>query len=144
MQNSISIGINSIKSRQNRPLPIKSDRNILTVRNKAALAQLRAAVGDTDESGNTGSDGSNGTSGNDQGQSGQNQNGQIIGSAEGNKGDASGKDNVSAKADTAKNSSAQKSVKTGDTAAPIAGAAAGMMLAAAAGVMAYRRRRETR
>ena len=111
---------------------------------QAALDQLRAAVGDTDESGNTGSDGSNGTSGNDQGQSGQNQNGQIIGSAEGNNGDASGKDNVSAKADTVKNSSAQKSVKTGDTAAPIAGTAVVMMLAAAAGVVAYRRRREMR
>ena len=112
---------------------------------QAALDQLRAAVGDTDESGNTGSNGSNGTGGNDQGQSGQDQNGQIIGSAEGNNGDASGKDNVSAKADTAKNSSAQKSVKTGDTAAvPIAGTAVVMMLAAAAGIVAYRRRRETR
>ena len=111
---------------------------------QAALDQLRAAAGDTEDPGNTGSDGSNGTSGNDQGQSDQNQDGQIIGSAEGNKGDASGKDNVSAKADTVKNSSAQKSVKTGDTAAPIAGTAAGMMLAAAAGAAAYRRRRERR
>ena len=43
-----------------------------------------------------------------------------------------------------KNNSAQKSVKTGDTAAPIAGTAAAMMLAAAAGILDYRRRRETR
>ena len=45
---------------------------------------------------------------------------------------------------SSKNNSAQKSVKTGDTAAPIAGMAAVMMLAAAAEVIAYRRRRETR
>ena len=111
---------------------------------QAALDQLRAAAGDTEEPDNSGSEGNTGTSGNDQGQSGQNQNGQIIGSAEGNNGDASGKDNVSAKADTVKNSSAQKSVKTGDTAAPIAGTAVVMMLAAAAGIVAYRRRREMR
>ena len=86
---------------------------------EAALDQLRAAVGDAGESGNAGS-------------------------TNGNNGDASGKDNASAQTDTTKNSSAQKSVKTGDTAAPIAGTAAGMMMAAAAGVMAYRRRRETR
>ena len=111
---------------------------------QAALDQLRAAVGDADESGNTGNDGSNGNGGNNQNQSGQNQNGQIVGSADGNNADASGKDNASAKADTTKNNRAQKSVKTGDTAAPIAGAAAGMMVAAAAGVTAYRRRREMR
>ena len=86
---------------------------------EAALDQLRAAAGDADESGNAGS-------------------------TNGNNGDTSGEDNASAQTDTTKNSSAQKSVKTGDTAAPIAGTAAGMMLAAAAGVMAYRRRRETR
>ena len=107
---------------------------------QAALDQLRAAVGDTEDPGNSGDDGNTGNGG-----SGQDQNGQIVGSAEGNNGDASGKDNVSAKADTAKNSSAQKSVKTGDTAAvPIAGTAVVMMLAAAAGVVAYRRRREMR
>ena len=86
---------------------------------QAALDQIRAAAGDTDESRNTGS-------------------------GDGNNAEAAGKDNASVQTDTTKNSSAQKSVKTGDTAAPIAGVTAGMMLAAAAGVMAYRRRRETR
>ena len=86
---------------------------------KAALDQLRAAAEDTDEAGN-------------------------VGSAGGNKAGASEKDNASAQADAVKNSSAQKSVKTGDTAAPTAGTAAGMMLAAAAGAAAYRRRREMR
>ena len=51
---------------------------------------------------------------------------------------------AAAEENTAERSGAQKSVKTGDTAAPITGAAAGMMLAAAAGVVAYRRRRERR
>ena len=107
---------------------------------QAALDQLRAAVGDTEDPGNSGDDGNTGNGG-----SGQDQNGQIVGSAEGNNGDASGKDDASARADAAKNSSAQKSVKTGDTAAvPIAGTAVVMMLAAAAGVVAYRRRREMR
>ena len=86
---------------------------------QAALDQLRAAAEDTDEAGNAGSAG-------------------------GNKAGASEKDNASAQADAVKNSSAQKSVKTGDTAAPTAGTAAGMMLAAAAGAAAYRRRREMR
>ena len=86
---------------------------------QAALDQLRAAAEDTDEAGNAGSAG-------------------------GNKAGASEKDNASAQADAVKNSSAQKSVKTGDTAAPTAGTAAGMMLAAAAGATAYRRRREMR
>ena len=86
---------------------------------QAALDQLRAAAEDTDEAGN-------------------------VGSAGGNKAGASEKDNASAQADAVKNSSAQKSVKTGDTAAPTAGTAAGMMLAAAAGAAAYRRRREMR
>ena len=111
---------------------------------QAALDQLRAAAGDTEEPDNSGSEGNTGNGGNDQGQSDQNQDGQIVGSAEGNKGDASGKDDASARADAVKNSSAQKSVKTGDTAAPIAGTAVVMMLAAAAGVVAYRRRREMR
>ena len=91
---------------------------------QAALDQLRAAVGDTEDPDNSGSDGNTGNGG--------------------NSADTSEKDNASAQTDTTKNNSAQKSVKTGDTAAPIAGAAAAMMLAAAAGVMAYRRRRETR
>ena len=86
---------------------------------QAALDQLRAAAEDTDEAGNAGGAG-------------------------GNKAGASEKDNASAQADAVKNSSAQKSVKTGDTAAPTAGTAAGMMLAAAAGAAAYRRRREMR
>ena len=112
---------------------------------QAALDQLRAAAGDTEEPDNSGSEGNTGNGGNDQGQSDQNQDGQIVGSAEGNKGDASGKDDASARADAVKNSSAQKSVKTGDTAAvPIAGTAVAMMLAAAAGAVAYRRRREMR
>ena len=111
---------------------------------RAALDQLRAAAGDTNESGDAGSGGSTGTGGNDQDQSGQNQNSQTAGNAGGSGADASGEDNASPQADTVGNSSAQKSAKTGDTAAPIAGAAAGMMLAAAAGVAAYRRRRETR
>ena len=107
---------------------------------QAALDQLRAAVGDTEDPGNSGDDGNTGNGG-----SGQDQNGQIVGSAEGNNGDASGEDDASARADAAKNSSAQKSVKTGDTAAvPIAGTAVVMMLTAAAGVVAYRRRREMR
>ena len=100
---------------------------------QAALDQLRAAVGDTEDPGNSGDDGNTGNGG-----SGQDQNGQIVGSAEGNNGDASGKDDASARADAAKNSSAQKSVKTGDTAAvPIAGTAVVMMLAAAAGVVVW-------
>ena len=90
---------------------------------QAALDQLRAAAGDTEDPDNSG-DGNTGNGGSSQ--------------------DTSGKDNASAQTDTTKNNSAQKSVKTGDTAAPIAGMAAVMMLAAAAGVMAYRRRRETR
>ena len=91
---------------------------------QAALDQLRAAVGDTEDPDNSGSDGNTGNGG--------------------SSADTSGKDNASAQIDTTKNNSAQKSVKTGDTAAPIAGMAAVMMLAAAAGVIAYRRRRETR
>ena len=91
---------------------------------QAALDQLRAAVGDTEDPDNSGSDGNTGNGG--------------------NSADTSEKDNASAQTDTTKNNSAQKSVKTGDTAAPIVGAAAAMMLAVAAGVMAYRRRRETR
>ena len=90
---------------------------------QAALDQLRAAAGDTEDPDNSG-DGNTGNGGSSQ--------------------DTSGKDNASAQTDATKNNSAQKSVKTGDTAAPIAGMAAVMMLAAAAGVMAYRRRRETR
>ena len=111
---------------------------------RAALDQLRAAAGDTNESGDAGSGGSTGTGGNDQDQSGQNQNSQTAGNTGGSGADASGEDNASPQADTVGNSSVQKSAKTGDTAAPIAGAAAGMMLAAAAGVAAYRRRREMR
>ncbi len=91
---------------------------------QAALDQLRAAVGDTEDPDNSGSDGNTGNGG--------------------NSADTSEKDNASAQTDTTKNNSAQKSVKTGDTAAPIAGMAAVMMLAVAAGVIAYRRRRETR
>ena len=91
---------------------------------QAALDQLRAAVGDTEDPDNSGSDGNTGNGG--------------------NSADTSEKDNASAQTDTTKNNSAQKSVKTGDTAAPIVGAAAAMMLAVAAGVIAYRRRRETR
>ena len=91
---------------------------------QAALDQLRAAVGDAEDPDNSGDDGNTGN-----------------GSSSA---DTSGKDNASAQTDATKNNSAQKSVKTGDTAAPIAGMAAVMMLAAAAGVMAYRRRRETR
>ena len=102
---------------------------------QAALDQLRAAVGDTEDPDNSGDDGNTGSGG-----SGQDQNGQNSGSSA----DTSGKDNASAQTDTAKNNSAQKSVKTGDTAAPIAGTAAAMMLAAAAGILDYRRRRETR
>ena len=90
---------------------------------QAALDQLRAAAGGTEDQDNSG-DGNTGNGGSSQ--------------------DTSGKDNASAQTDTTKNNSAQKSVKTGDTAAPIAGMAAVMMLAAAAGVIAYRRRRETR
>ena len=91
---------------------------------QAALDQLRAAVGDTEDPDNSGDDGNTGNGG--------------------SSADTSGKDNAPAQTDTTKNNSAQKSVKTGDTAAPIAGMAAVMMLAAAAGVIAYRRRRETR
>ena len=91
---------------------------------QAALDQLRAAVGDAEDPDNSGSDGNTGNGG--------------------SSADTSGKDNAPAQTDTTKNNSAQKSVKTGDTAAPIAGMAAVMMLAAAAGVIAYRRRRETR
>ena len=64
--------------------------------------------------------------------------------ADGNNGDTSGKDNASGQNGTTENNSAQKAVKTGDTMAPIAGSAAAVMLAAAAGVIAYRRRRGTR
>ena len=91
---------------------------------QAALDQLRAAVGDTEDPDNSGDDGNTGNGG--------------------SSADTSDKDNASAQIDTTKNNSAQKSVKTGDTVAPIAGMAAVMMLAAAAGVIAYRRRRETR
>ena len=91
---------------------------------QAALDQLRAAVGDTEDPDNSGSDGNTGNGG--------------------SSADTSDKDNASAQTDTTKNNSAQKSVKTGDTAAPIVGAAAAMMMAVAAGVMACRRRRETR
>ena len=91
---------------------------------QAALDQLRAAVGDTENPDNSGSDGNTGNGG--------------------SSADTSDKDNASAQTDTTENNSAQKSVKTGDTMAPIVGAAAAMMLAAAAGVMACRRRRETR
>ena len=91
---------------------------------QAALDQLRAAVGDTEDPDNSGSDGNTGNGG--------------------SSADTSDKDNASAQTDTTKNNSAQKSVKTGDTAAPIVGAAAAMMMAVAAGVIAYRRRRETR
>ena len=91
---------------------------------QAALDQLCAAVGDTEDPDNSGSDGNTGNGG--------------------SSADTSDKDNASAQTDTTKNNSAQKSVKTGDTAAPIVGAAAAMMLAVAAGVIAYRRRRETR
>ena len=91
---------------------------------QAALDQLRAAVGDTEDPDNSGSDGNTGNGG--------------------SSADTSDKDNASAQTDTTENNSAQKSVKTGDTMAPIVGAAAAMMLAAAAGVMACRRRRETR
>ena len=91
---------------------------------QAALDQLRAAVGDTEDPDNSGSDGNTGNGG--------------------SSADTSDKDNASAQTDATKNNSAQKSVKTGDTAAPIVGAAAAMMLAVAAGVIAYRRRRETR
>ena len=103
--------------------------------------QLRAAAGDTEEAGDSGDNGNTENGGNDQG---KNHNGEIGGSADGNNADSSGKGSVSAKENTAESSSAQKSVKTGDTAAPITGAAAGMMLAAAAGAAAYRRRRERR
>ena len=91
---------------------------------QAALDQLRAAAGDTEDPDNSGSDGNTGNGG--------------------SSADTSDKDNASAQTDTTKNNSAQKSVKTGDTAAPIVGAAAAMMMAVAAGVMACRRRRETR
>ena len=64
--------------------------------------------------------------------------------ADGNNGDTSGKDNASGQNGTTENNSAQKAVKTGDTMVPIAGSAAAVMLAAAAGVIAYRRRRGTR
>ena len=100
-----------------------ADEETITVFQNALAAALsvydNAAAEDTDEAGNAGSAG-------------------------GNKAGASEKDNASAQADAVKNSSAQKSVKTGDTAAPTAGTAAGMMLAAAAGAAAYRRRREMR
>ena len=111
---------------------------------QAALDQLRAAAGDTEDPDNSGDEGNTGNGGNGQDQSGQDQNNQNDGSTGGSSADTSGKDNAPAQTDTAKNTSAQKSVKTGDTAAPIAGTAAVMMLAAAAGVLAYRRRRETR
>ena len=96
---------------------------------QAALDQLRAAVGDMEAPDNSGDDGNTESGGSGQDQSSA---------------DASGKDTVSAQADTTKNNSVQKSVKTGDTAAPIAGMASVMMLAAAASVIAYRKRRETR
>ena len=67
-----------------------------------------------------------------------------VAAAEENLRAAFGQLRAAAEENTAESSSAQKSVKTGDTAAPITGAAAGMMLAAAAGVVAYRRRRERR
>ena len=102
---------------------------------QAALDQLRAAAGDTEDPDNSGDDGNTGNGGSSQDQNGQNS---------GSSADTSDKDNASAQTDTTENNSAQKSVKTGDTMAPIVGAAAAMMLAAAAGVMAYRRRRETR
>ena len=91
---------------------------------QAALDQLRAAVGDTEDPDNSGDDGNTGNGG--------------------SSADTSDKETVSDQTDTTKNNSAQKSVKTGDTAAPIAGMAAVMMLAAVAGVIAYRRRRATR
>ena len=102
---------------------------------QAALDQLRVAAGDTEDPDNSGSDGNTGNGGSSQEQNGQNS---------GSSADTSDKDNASAQTDTTKNNSAQKSVKTGDTAAPIAGMAVVMILAAAAGVIAYRRRRETR
>ena len=102
---------------------------------QAALDQLRAAAGDTEDPDNSGDDGNTGNGGSSQDQNGQNS---------GSSADTSDKDNASAQTDTTKNNSAQKSVKTGDTAAPIVGAAAAMMMAVAAGVIAYRRRRETR
>ena len=67
-----------------------------------------------------------------------------VAAAEENLRAAFGQLRAAAEENTAERSGAQKSVKTGDTAAPITGAAAGMMLAAAAGVVAYRRRRERR
>ena len=117
---------------------------------QAALDQLRAAVGDTEEPDNSGGDGNTGSGGGAQDQSGeddqnsQEQNGQIVGSTGGSSADASDKDSAPAQTDMVKNSSAQKSVKTGDTAAPIAGMASMMMLAAATGIITYRKRRETR
>ena len=103
---------------------------------QAALDQLRATVGDTDKSG----DDSNISSGGNA----QDQKTQNNGSTNGNNADASGKDNASDQKDTTRNNSVQKSVKTGDTVAPIAGMAAVVILAAAAGILAYGRRRETR
>ena len=126
---------------------------------QAALDQLHAAVGDTEDPDNSGDEGNTGSGGNDQWQSGQDQNiqdqsgkdqnGQIVASTGDNGTDisgraAAGKVSSAGLAGSAENSSAQKSVKTGDTAAPIVGAAAAMTLAAAAGVIVYRRRRETR
>ena len=103
---------------------------------QAALDQFRAAVGDTDNSGDEGNTGNGG--------SGQDQNNQNDGSTGGSSADTSGKDNASGQNGTTENNSAQKAVKTGDTMVPIAGSAAAVMLAAAAGVIAYRRRRGTR
>ena len=103
---------------------------------QAALDQLRATVGDTDKSG----DDSNISSGGNA----QDQKTQNDGSTNGNNADASGKDNASDQKDTTRNNSVQKSVKTGDTVAPIAGMAAVVILAVAAGILAYGRRRETR
>ena len=103
---------------------------------QAALDQLRAAERGTDQSG----DDSNISSGGNA----QDQKTQNGGSTNGNNADASGKDNASDRKDTIRNNSVQKSVKTGDTVAPIAGMAAVVILAAAAGILAYRWRRKTR
>lgn len=111
---------------------------------KAALDQLRAAAGDTEDPDNSGDEGNTGNGINGQDQSGQDQNNQNDGSTGGSSADTSGKDNASGQNGTTENNSAQKAVKTGDTMAPIAGSAAAVMLAAAAGVIAYRRRRGTR
>ena len=111
---------------------------------QAALDQLRAAAGDTEDPDNSGDEGNTGNGVNGQDQSGQDQNNQNDGSTGGSSADTSGKDNASGQNGTTENNSAQKAVKTGDTMVPIAGSAAAVMLAAAAGVIAYRRRRGTR